>query len=134
MRCWWNRVTAVTVMSVAGLLAGPEPAAAQDFDQASCDEFLLPLREVRSAAGSTGRATPVGPASCLMQETDITLGDRTLRRLDIGLDGTVEGYLTKTGDYKEYRRTPRRSSSSSRRTPDRSSSPSPSTSATRAPR
>jgi hypothetical protein len=37
-----------------------------------------------------------------MQETDVTLDGRTLRRLDIGLDGSVEGYLTKTGDYKEY--------------------------------
>ena len=35
-------------------------------------------------------------------ETDLTFEGRTFRRLDIGLDGKVEGYLTKTGDYKEY--------------------------------
>ena len=37
-----------------------------------------------------------------MQETDVTDGGRTFRRLDIGLNGTVDGYLAKVGDYKEY--------------------------------
>src|SRR5262245_29466641 len=76
------------------LLSIPIDVRAQDFDQTSCDEFLLQKRQVKGKA--------VGPASCLMQETDITLGGRSFRRLDIGLDGTVEGYVTKTGDYKEY--------------------------------
>lgn len=73
-------------------LPGAGAAAAQDFDQTSCDEFLRPLRQVG------GRA--VGPASCMMQETDATLGGRTFRRLDIGLDGTVEGVVTRTGALK----------------------------------
>jgi hypothetical protein len=67
---------------------------AQDFDQTSCDEFLLAPREVRGKK--------VGPASCLMQETDAEFEGRAFRRLDIGLNGTVDGFLTKTGDYKEY--------------------------------
>jgi hypothetical protein len=67
---------------------------AQDFDQTSCDDFLLPAREARGKK--------VGPQSCLMQETDASFDGRTFRRLDMGLSGTVEGYLTKTGDYKEY--------------------------------
>lgn len=70
------------------------PPGAQEFDQAPCDEFLLPPREVNGHR--------VGPTSCLMQETDLTFQGRTFRRLDIGLDGTVEGYLTRTGDYREY--------------------------------
>jgi len=79
---------------IAALLCLPGAAAAQDFDQTSCDEFLLAAREVKGKK--------VGPTSCLMQETDITFEGKTYRRLDVGLDGTVEGYLTKTGDYKEY--------------------------------
>lgn len=71
-----------------------KPLSGQDVDQASCDEFLMAAREVRGQK--------VGPQSCLMQETDLSLGSRTFRRLDVGLNGTVEGFLTKTGDYKEY--------------------------------
>jgi hypothetical protein len=37
-----------------------------------------------------------------MQESEATLDGRALKRLDIGLDGTVDGSVTKTGDYKEY--------------------------------
>lgn len=32
----------------------------------------------------------------------MTFEGRAYKRLDLGLDGTVEGYLTKTGSYKEY--------------------------------
>ncbi len=94
MNLWSVRIVRLGVLAWAGALAIAPIAAAQDFDQASCDEFLLPLRETK------GRT--VGPSSCLMQETDVTFDGRTFRRLDIGLDGSVEGYLTSTGDYKEY--------------------------------
>jgi hypothetical protein len=60
----------------------------------ACDGFLPPLRRVE------GRE--VGPQSCLSRETALTLEGRPFVRLDIGLDGTVDGYVTKTGDYKEY--------------------------------
>jgi hypothetical protein len=87
-------ILVATAMWLAVLAAGGV-AGAQDFDQASCDEFLLPPRQVE---GQT-----VGPASCLMQETDVEHQGRTFRRLDVGLDGTVDGYVTKPGDYKESR-------------------------------
>jgi hypothetical protein len=60
----------------------------------SCDGFLLPPRQVKGKA--------VGPTSCLMQETSTTSEGRALVRLDVGLDGTVDGYLAKVGNYKEY--------------------------------
>src|SRR5204862_4753739 len=60
----------------------------------SCDGFLLPPRQVKGKA--------VGPTSCLMQETGATYEGRALTRLDVGLDGTVDGYLAKVGHYKEY--------------------------------
>lgn len=62
---------------------------------ASCDRWLLPQRDVRG-----GRK--VGPVSCLMQESDITIDGKPFRRLDVGLTGTVEGYATKQGEYKDY--------------------------------
>jgi len=62
--------------------------------QTSCDASLLPPRPVRGQH--------VGPSSCLMRETDVTVDSRPYRRIDVGLDGTVDGYLAKVGDYKEY--------------------------------
>jgi len=77
---------------VVFVLTAPVAAAADG--GASCDALLPPRREVKSRE--------VGPASCRMLESDLTLDGRALHRLDVGLDGTVDGYLTKTGDYKEY--------------------------------
>ncbi|HXH25940.1 MAG TPA: alpha/beta hydrolase domain-containing protein [Vicinamibacterales bacterium] len=95
-------VTAVALLAPMALVVvlwrpGVEPGQGQE--QASegvsaCDQFLPPPRRVE------GRE--VGPQSCLSRETALTLGGRSFVRLDIGLDGTVDGYLTKTGDYKEY--------------------------------
>ena len=59
-------------------------------DTASCDDFLHPQRSWKSKQ--------VGPESCLMQETDVSFESRKLRRLDLGITGTVEGYLPKTGN------------------------------------
>jgi Alpha/beta hydrolase domain len=60
----------------------------------SCDSFLLAPRQVNGKA--------VGPKSCQMQETGATYEGRALTRVDVGLDGTVDGYLAKVGNYKEY--------------------------------
>jgi len=61
---------------------------------ASCNDFLPGLREVKGHK--------VGPATCQMQEARITYDGAPYVRLDVGLDGTVDGYLAKTGDYKDY--------------------------------
>jgi hypothetical protein len=37
-----------------------------------------------------------------MQESDVTFGGRRFHRVDVGLDGTVDGFLARIGDYKEY--------------------------------
>src|SRR5262245_24563648 len=66
------------------------PASAQT----ACDDSLSPARTVRGQR--------VGPASCLMHESDVTVNGRAIHRIDVGLDGTVDGYLAKVGDYKEY--------------------------------
>jgi Alpha/beta hydrolase domain len=69
-------------------------AASAQVPETSCDSVLLPPRQVNGKA--------VGPTSCLMQETNTTYEGRPLTRLDVGLDGTVDGYLAKIGNYKEY--------------------------------
>ena len=69
-------------------------AASAQVPQTSCDKFLLAARQVNGKA--------LGPASCLMQETSGTYEGRTLLRFDVGLDGAVDGYLAKIGNYKEY--------------------------------
>jgi hypothetical protein len=68
--------------------------ASAQLAEKSCDAFLLAPRQVNGKA--------VGPKSCLMQETSTTYEGRGLARLDVGLDGTVDGYLAKVGNYKEY--------------------------------
>ena len=71
-------------LASGGMYSGAVRAQPQ---AASCDALLPPTRAVSGQ--------PVGPSSCRMQDTDVTIDGRTFRRLDIGLDGTVEGYLTK---------------------------------------
>src|SRR5207247_1157135 len=74
-------VTCCRVVLLSWVIAC-SPARAQ-VPEKSCDGFLLPPRQVKGKA--------VGPTSCLMQETGATYEGRALTRLDVGLDGTVEG-------------------------------------------
>ncbi|PYQ89732.1 MAG: hypothetical protein DMG03_01795 [Acidobacteria bacterium] len=76
------------------LLSLASGTAAAQVPDTPCDNFLLAPRQVKGKA--------VGPKSCLMQETSATYEGRALIRLDVGLDGTVDGYLAKVGNYKEY--------------------------------
>jgi hypothetical protein len=80
-----------TALVLAILVASP--AAAGD-GGTPCDALLPIAREVK------GRK--VGPRSCRIQESDLTLDRRAFHRLDLGLDGAVDGYVTRAGDYKEY--------------------------------
>jgi hypothetical protein len=83
---WWAAVASVA------LIPAVPPALAQG--ATSCAEFLPAPRD------AMGRK--VGPSSCMMQQVDVTLDGRNLRRLDIGLSGSTEGTVAKTGNYKEY--------------------------------
>jgi hypothetical protein len=76
------------------LLGVPGFLNAQVSNQTSSDQFLLAPRDVNGKM--------VGPKSCLMQEIDMKFEGRTFRRIDIGLSGTVDGYVTKGGIYSDY--------------------------------
>src|SRR5881628_2694946 len=82
------------VLGSACLVLASHAVVAQPAAEGSCDQFLLAPRQANGKR--------VGPKSCLMQETAVTVDGRAFARLDVGLDGTVDGYLAKTGDYKEY--------------------------------
>lgn len=82
------------------LILASAPLRAQSVAEKSCDDLLLPAR--------TSKGQKVGPSSCRMLESIITMesaGAANLseyRRLDVGLDGRVEGYLPQTGMYINY--------------------------------
>jgi len=63
--------------------------------ETSCDRFLPALRDVKGGK-------KVGPASCAMKESDVTIDGKAFKRIDVGLNGSVEGYATKQGEYKDY--------------------------------
>ena len=84
----------VAVLAALGATAHADRSHSQAAETASCDALLAPTRNVG------GRQ--VGPASCRRQETRVTINGQLFERLDIGLDGTVDGIVTRTGDYKEY--------------------------------
>ena len=63
--------------------------------ETSCDRFLPAPRDVKGGK-------KVGPASCAMKESDVTIDGRAFKRIDVGLNGSVEGYATKQGEYKDY--------------------------------
>ena len=91
MKSWWLGAVLVCL----NLISWPDLARAQvEHDVASCDEFLHPRR--------MAKGQEVGPESCVMQETAMTFEGRAFHRLDIGLNGTVDGYLSKEGQYYEY--------------------------------
>lgn len=75
------------------------PAFTADFEQLgrhypSCDQYLPPKHKVGDAM--------VGADSCLMQEGNFNWNGREYVRVDMGLNGTAEGYVTKKGTYHEY--------------------------------
>ena len=77
----------------------PAKAAAKGI---ACDEFLVPQRTVKGKVNP--REFKVGPTSCLMIEGSVTVAGRQFVRLDLGLDGTVDGYVSTNpkGDYRGY--------------------------------
>jgi hypothetical protein len=89
---WRSRLGAGnSLLCAAAIALMPSIARAQD----SCDRYLLAQRDVKGAK-------KVGPTSCLMQEADVTIDGKGFKRVDVGLNGTVEGYATKQGEYKDY--------------------------------
>src|ERR1043165_8357391 len=60
----------------------------------SCSEFLVPKVEIKGKL--------IGQEDCKMMETDFTLEGRQFRRMDMGISGTIDGYVTREGRYNNY--------------------------------
>jgi hypothetical protein len=90
----FNLMRTLLLVFVAAPVWIPGVARAQSAGEKPCDEWLLAPRE--------SRGQKVGPESCRMIETSLTLDNRQLQRVDVGVNGKVEGYLPKTGMYINY--------------------------------
>ena len=83
-------ITFVTIM--ATLAAGAPAAAAAE---APCNQWLPKKREVRGQS--------IGPSACAFLDVEAKIDGVAVRRIEIGLDGTVDGFVTEgTGDYSDY--------------------------------
>lgn len=88
-----SKATLFVHLPAAAVIAfGSAMAAAEE--HTSCDAFLPDPRTVLNQ--------DVGPESCLLHEADMTYMGREYTRIDMGLDGTAEGYVTGEGTYHEY--------------------------------
>ena len=93
---FWLRV-AVYLCGTGVWLAGAQPSLQAQGGSArgtSCKEFLVSKAEVKGKQ--------IGQDDCRMLETDFTIGGRQFRRLDMGISGTIDGYIAKEGRYNHY--------------------------------
>ena len=88
------RFLGVAVIAVLSAFALAPSTTAQGTGAASCDAFL--------PAPRTAGGRQVGPSLCRHRETTLSFEGRTFIRLDVGIDGTVDGYVPTTGDHKGY--------------------------------
>ena len=72
----------------------PALAAQDGTGGKSCNEFLVPKQ--------TMRGKQIGQEACKVIETDFTYLGRRYRRMDMGITGTIDGYLAKEGRYSRY--------------------------------
>jgi hypothetical protein len=84
---------AVALTLPAAVHSGGDAAAPLQ-DYTSCDDLL--------AAPRNASGVMVGPESCRMREAAVTVDGQEYVRLDLGLDGTAEGYVVGEGTYHEY--------------------------------
>ena len=83
------------LLTLASLVLGVSAAGSgQSLPGVPCDALLRPLRTVNGQQ--------VGPRGCRMMVTEARIDGHPYVRLDVGVDGTIEGYLPKTGQYINY--------------------------------
>jgi len=88
-----KKIFDTTLLVAVNVLLLPVTSSA-DVVYANCNEYVPEARSVNGV--------PVGPESCLMLQADIEHEGREFVRIDMGIDGTAEGYVTMEGTYHEY--------------------------------
>jgi len=91
----YNTLICKTVLTTAIAFIPFQTTISQSNTYASCNNYLPAPRQIENNQ-------VVGPESCSMQEIELVFNGRTFIRVDMGLDGSVEGYVTKEGKYREY--------------------------------
>ena len=93
-------VLACVSLSLPPPLAAQAAQGAQGASEArtsaarSCNEFLVPKQTIRGKQ--------IGQEDCTLIETDFSHAGRRFRRMDMGVGGTIDGYLVKEGRYSFY--------------------------------
>jgi hypothetical protein len=87
-----QKVRIIITFLVSTITSGS--AIAQTGEFASCDQFLPDLRNVGT--------NMVGPQSCRIQESEFSFAGKDFVRADLGISGTVDGYVMTSGPYHEY--------------------------------
>ena len=87
------------VLPILGLLGGePQSLLADNPDDplpaVSCSQFIAPKRNVNGKM--------VGQEECLMQDHGIVEPNRKYHRVDMGISGTLSGYIVKQGARQNY--------------------------------
>lgn len=90
----WRRCVQWFALLSFVLIGLPASGSAQQPSVATCNDLLRAPRVVNGVQ--------IGPGACRTMETEFQINGRTYLRLDLGLDGTVDGYLPKTGQYLNY--------------------------------
>ena len=94
-RCYrcgaWSFVIVAWLAAAVPILPAAGPA---DVRGVSCKEFLVPKVEIKGKQ--------VGQDDCRMIETDFDIQGRKFRRMDMGISGTIDGYIVKEGRYNHY--------------------------------
>ncbi|MEE2821441.1 MAG: hypothetical protein VYA53_00480 [Acidobacteriota bacterium] len=94
----------LTILLTPWAFGGPHPGSVQqrspdgnisdDPTVASCTQFLAPMRNVNGQM--------VGQEECLMQDHGIVEPTRQYRRIDMGVTGTLSGWIVKQGSRQNY--------------------------------
>ena len=84
----------IGLVSALSIVMAPAAVELQPPAKTVCNDLLPAARDVK------GRK--VGPTSCEMMESQVAVAGKPFVRVDIGLDGTAEGYVTRAGEYRGY--------------------------------
>ena len=91
---WYRSGPIAAGIALSVFMAGSASAQETTSPVQDCAKFLEKTKTVIGLK--------VGPQACRLTETSFTFEGQDYVRLDVGLDGTVDGYVADEGNYHEY--------------------------------
>ena len=89
MRGSLKSLTMLIAVPLLWVLAGGSLAFSADLTPLSCSQFMAPKKEVKGKM--------VGQEECWMQDHGVVSVDQKYHRVDMGITGTLSGWITKDG-------------------------------------